>query len=95
MVKTCRLGSTVPGGVDWKRHVSDNLPSLVEGDDQRIAQCMQNLITNGLKFSGKKVTVSASMRVEGDGTDMLRVSVRDSGRGLSVAEMLSCFNAYA
>jgi CheY-like chemotaxis protein len=39
--------------------------------------------------------VSASMRVEGDGTDMLRVSVRDSGRGLSDAEKLSCFNAYA
>ncbi len=60
-------------------------PLWVVGDAQRLGQVMANLVGNALKFSaeGAAVDVTAAM----DGAGHVRLSVRDTGRGIS-AEFL-------
>ncbi|GEM_PF-767456 len=59
--------------------VPDALPN-VKGDPRRIEQVLVNLITNAIKFSPPESSVQVSARLGGE---MVVVSVRDHGRGLS------------
>jgi signal transduction histidine kinase len=63
---------------------------VVEGDEFRIEQVVNNLLTNALRYGGGKpvaVTVSA-----GDGKAL--VSVRDEGRGIAPADHERIFQQF-
>jgi PAS domain S-box-containing protein len=76
------------------------LPDSVEGDAQHIAQIVQNLLQNALKFcAGSAVRVRATLERQGDGrqapsTTQLRVDVSDQGVGLTAEDCLRVFEAY-
>ena len=72
--------------------IDERLPAAMCGDPYRFRQVLTNLVANGLKFTevGEvvvEVTVSAA--------DQLRVSVRDTGIGISAAASTRLFNAFA
>ena len=78
------LGFTVAG--------TDALPAFVRGDAQKLRQVLDNLLSNAVKFtrSGRvELTISAA------GSDTWTFSVRDTGIGLSAAELAGLFQPFA
>ena len=77
-------------GVTLKLEIADNLPKI-QGDEQRIAQVLFNLMSNALRHTpaGGTITTSAELR---DGR--LLVSVRDTGTGISPEDLPHVFERF-
>jgi two-component system, sensor histidine kinase and response regulator len=72
--------------------IDERLPSGLRGDPYRFRQVLTNLVANGLKFTEKgEVVVEVSLQE----SDELRVSVRDTGIGISPEARTRLFNAFA
>ncbi|MBS2962339.1 HAMP domain-containing histidine kinase [Actinocrinis puniceicyclus] len=71
-------------------------PALVDGDRDRLAQVLTNLLTNALKFtpSGGTVTVATDAGPDESGHDVTRLSVRDTGPGIPAAELPHLFQRF-
>ena len=71
--------------------LSDGSPGRLEGDRLRLAQVMDNLISNAIKFtpSGGRIAVSTASR---DAHAIFEV--RDSGAGISAADQAELFNPF-
>lgn len=69
-------------------------PSTLQviGDDFRLKQVLINLVANAIKFTEKgNITVTAHMR----DNNLLQVSVKDTGPGISHKELPLLFNAFS
>ena len=77
--------------------VNPKIPQQVVGDPTRLSQVLNNLISNALKFTpkGGKISITAEfIGREGDNI-RLKISVSDSGIGLSKAQQKKIFEAYS
>jgi len=77
-------------------YVDENIPSVLVGDDQRLAQIMMNLLGNAVKFtpSGGSVCLNARLLQEKDKICTIQVEVVDSGIGISPEQQARLFQAY-
>lgn len=71
--------------------VDHGAPAQLRGDPLRLAQLMDNLVSNAIKFTpqGGRVSVKTVAR---DGNTLLEVT--DSGQGISDADQLQLFNPF-
>jgi signal transduction histidine kinase len=62
-----------------------NIPGVLIGDDQRLAQVITNLLGNAVKFTpdGGNITLDSSLVSKRDGLCRLRISVSDTGIGIT------------
>ena len=68
----------------------ENLNVIVNGDRAQLQQIINNLLSNALKFTEKgTVTLTAEYSNE-----KLRISVQDSGPGMTKEELKRIFNAF-
>ncbi|HOX25327.1 MAG TPA: HAMP domain-containing sensor histidine kinase [Candidatus Krumholzibacteria bacterium] len=79
--KRIRVGSDCP----------DGLP-MVNADPLQIAQVLQNLIENGIKFGHEEGEVLVIARAQADGR--VEVAVRDDGPGIAVADQPHIFERF-
>lgn len=64
--------------------IDEQLPSLLEGDEIRIRQCMLNLMTNAVKYTKRgSVTLGITTTKISDYAIHLKVVVRDTGVGMN------------
>jgi len=78
-------------------HYQD-VPRLIMGDSLRIKQVITNLVNNAIKFTQEgEVLVRVMLADEGPGLnkEYIKVSVTDTGVGLSRAQQHSIFNAFS
>ncbi|MDR3255079.1 MAG: response regulator [Synergistaceae bacterium] len=77
--------------------VDENIPAVLIGDDQRLAQVITNLLSNAVKFTpdGGAVSLGAHLEVEKDGFCAVRVDVTDTGIGISEEQKSRLFNSFA
>ena len=62
----------------------DDISYLLWGDQLRLKQILMNLISNAVKFTHQgKISVSAQVENEGETTVNVKISVRDTGVGIS------------
>ncbi len=88
-VLTSMEALAVEKNLGFKETVPGNLPAG-KGDEQRIAQVLLNLIGNAVKFTETgQIVVKASVS---DG--MFKVSVADTGSGMSDADQKKIFNQF-
>ena len=87
--------------VDEKDHklsvnIDKNIPHFVIGDDQRLAQVITNLMSNAVKFTpkGGNIYLDASLIRKTDEICELRISVTDSGIGISPDQQGRLFEAF-
>lgn len=73
------------GGVRLRSEVAPDLP-LLTGDALRLKQVMLNLLSNAVKFTEPGGQVTASLRRDGPGGDLLIV-VADTGIGMSANDI--------
>lgn len=62
-------------------------------DPIHIAQVLNNLLTNAIKFSNEGSTTTVSVR-DGDENDTLQICVHDQGLGIPADELPTIFNAF-
>jgi signal transduction histidine kinase len=82
------------GGFTLEQHVSPGLPRIL-GDLSALSQCLQNLITNALKYGdqGRWIGIRASEEGSKDHRE-IRISVQDRGKGIDRAELHQIFEPF-
>lgn len=78
--------------------VYNDVPDNITGDPLRVKQVITNLVNNAIKFTQTgEVVLRASLEEEATDSNRvtLRLSITDSGVGLSRAQQQSLFNAFS
>lgn len=81
--------------LEFKVDISQNIPSMLYGDEVRIKQVITNMLTNAVKYTkAGSVTLSAKgERISGD-TFRLRISVADTGTGIRKESLDDLFHSF-
>jgi signal transduction histidine kinase len=82
-------------GFEVEQGVQEGLPNIM-GDLPALSQCLQNLIANAVKYSGKSrwIGISASVHVGKVNQNEVRIGVQDHGRGISNSELAHIFEPF-
>ncbi|HEX4939794.1 MAG TPA: response regulator, partial [Candidatus Kapabacteria bacterium] len=73
-----------------------NLPVRVKGDPERLAQLINNLVTNAIKYSaGTDVLLSVQMQRLSETEGELKVTVTDNGKGIDPVLQDRLFDAFS
>ena len=84
--------------VDFELHVDENVPAELFGDELRIKQILNNLLSNAFKYTDHgKVLLTVDAEIHGDGASRdvtLIFNVIDTGQGLTQDEISDMFNEY-
>ncbi|HEY1998162.1 hybrid sensor histidine kinase/response regulator [Paraburkholderia sp.] len=77
-------------------HLSPTLDQLLLGDRTRIAQIVNNLLSNAYKFTAcGKITLNAEIQPDLQGRSILHCRVYDSGIGMDPAQVARLFHPFA
>jgi signal transduction histidine kinase/AmiR/NasT family two-component response regulator len=77
--------------------IDANIPVFLEGDDQRLAQVVTNLLSNATKFtpdSGSVHLAAKLMNKDKNGNCQIAISVTDNGIGISKEQLKRLFSAF-
>jgi signal transduction histidine kinase/CheY-like chemotaxis protein len=74
----------------------EEIPPVLIGDDQRLAQVITNLLSNAVKFTPENGAVSLIARFLGEenGDCLIEVTVADTGIGISPEQQISLFSSF-
>jgi CheY-like chemotaxis protein/two-component sensor histidine kinase len=77
-------------------HIGRDIPRSLHGDDQRLAQVITNLLSNAVKFTpeGGSIRLEAELEKEEEGLCTLRMSVADSGIGITEEQKSRLFSSF-
>ncbi|MCX2524782.1 ATP-binding protein [Larsenimonas rhizosphaerae] len=78
-------------GLDFNLTLADDLPDWVNGDTQRLRQILTNLLGNAIKFTDEG---AVSLSVCHAGGQSLSIDVRDTGCGISRADLGALFEPF-
>jgi len=82
--------------IEFKLHVDENLPAAMYGDELRIRQIMNNLLSNAFKYTAEG-EAALSFNAEDNGGEIgltLIVSVSDTGYGMTEEQVSKLFDEY-
>lgn len=86
--------SQFDGNVEFGMDVQPDLETHLVGDEMRLRQAVDNLVSNAKKFTDRgRVTVSISGEWEGK-IYALRIAVKDTGIGLTSSEQARIFEPF-
>jgi signal transduction histidine kinase/DNA-binding NarL/FixJ family response regulator len=82
-------------GLDFRVDVAADVPATLVGDSQRFAQVLVNLCGNGVKFTkAGQVSVDIAVASSTEHTVSLRVSVSDTGIGMTPEQLQRVFQPF-
>jgi two-component system sensor histidine kinase SenX3 len=83
------------GNISVERRIQPNLP-LVNADFAALSQCLQNLITNAVKYggSGRWIGIRTGVAAEGPDASEVRITVEDKGIGIDSEAMRHIFEPF-
>ncbi|MFD2229210.1 response regulator [Alkalimarinus sediminis] len=83
-------------GLDLVPLIYSDVPNNILGDPLRIKQIITNLVNNAIKFTQSgEVVLRAMLEAQKDNSITVKISVSDTGVGLSRVQQQSLFNAFA
>ncbi|MBQ7972231.1 MAG: response regulator [Lachnospiraceae bacterium] len=81
-------------GIKFNVHVKESLPRVLRGDETHVRQILTNILNNAVKYTREGfVTMNVDWELN-NGTALIRVSVEDSGCGISEESMKTLFNSF-
>ena len=91
-----RIGSKP---IEFELHIDENLPTLLYGDELRVKQVLNNILSNAFKYTASgtvKFMISAEAREQEDshGDVNLTVVVSDTGQGMTAEQVNKLFEKY-
>ena len=77
-------------------NIDNNIPRVLIGDDQRLAQVITNLLSNAVKFTGEEGTISLNAKLISEEEEMccIEISVKDTGIGVTDEQKERLFNSF-
>jgi len=77
-------------------HYDENIPQMLIGDEQRLAQVITNLLSNAMKFTTAYGSISLEVILLENKDDLckLQVKVSDTGIGISEEKMAKLFESF-
>ncbi len=97
----CRVKSVVAIKMQDKRQhfsveIDEEIPDILFGDDQRLAQVITNLLSNATKFTPEdgNITFNATLLSLQNDKCVIQMHVRDSGIGMTEQEQSKLFNIF-
>ncbi|MEA1967088.1 MAG: response regulator [Thermodesulfobacteriota bacterium] len=95
-VKALLKVKTDEKGLEFKTHISKNIPEHLIGDGGRIRQILINLAGNGIKFTEKgHVKISAALVKEDNEKAVLKFEIKDTGPGISESFQKNIFKKFS
>ncbi|GBU21686.1 histidine kinase [Fibrobacteres bacterium R8-0-B4] len=86
-----RIGSKQ---IDFAVDIDENMPSKLYGDELRIKQILNNVLSNAIKYTKEgRVKLSADCVTDNDGVT-LRFTVEDTGQGMRPEDKEKLFSEY-
>jgi signal transduction histidine kinase len=78
-----------------ERDIEPNLPPIL-GDLPALSRCLQNLITNALKYGGEQRWLGVQARIANDGLHgkEIQISISDHGIGIDSRDLPHIFEAF-
>ncbi len=92
-MRTWRAKMTAKG-LEFKVGMADDVPESLPLDNFRVRQCLDNMLSNAVKFTQKGRVILAARKVEHAGRPHLALIVQDSGIGMTPEQQRKIFNAY-
>ena len=89
-----RIGSKQ---IEFVLSVDENTPAILIGDDLRIKQILNNLLSNAFKYTSEgvvRLSVSAKAGSEGKNETILVFRVSDTGQGMTEEQLAMLFDEY-
>jgi len=82
--------------LNLKIDIDGNIPEKLIGDDQRLTQVVTNLLNNSIKFTPENgnINIKAEYMGEEDGACILKISVKDTGIGISGEQQRNLFQPF-
>jgi PAS domain S-box-containing protein len=84
--------------IEFILKIDENTPLYLSGDELRIRQVLNNLLSNAFKYTEKgtiQLAVSAEMGPETDDRFFLVLSISDTGQGLEKGQIDKLWDAYS
>jgi len=81
----------------FELHIDENMPAQMSGDELRVKQIMNNLLSNAFKYTSEgtvKLIVSTEESAEKDDKVILVISISDTGQGMSEEQLDRLFDEY-
>ncbi|MDR1132903.1 MAG: response regulator [Synergistaceae bacterium] len=86
-----RIGSRP---IEFKLHIDPAIPSALHGDDMRVRQILNNLLSNAFKYTKRgRVTLRVGWKPDNGGATLVFI-VSDTGIGIRMADMAKLFSKY-
>ena len=81
-------------GIMFEIHVKETLPKVLRGDETHVRQVFTNILTNAVKYTQRGyVAMNVDWELQ-NGLALIRVSVEDTGCGISEEHMKTLFNSF-
>jgi signal transduction histidine kinase len=81
----------VDNGLQFYYEVSDDMPRFMVGDEERIAQIIENLVTNAVRFTEAG---SVHLHIDRVEDERWQIHVRDTGKGIPYEYQKNIFEPY-
>ena len=82
-------------GLEFAYYIAPEIPSLIKGDPGRLRQILVNYINNAIKFTSKgEIDINISLERETEDNITLKFKVRDTGIGISSADVKKLFQSF-
>ena len=94
---TCQLNIMRIGGklIEFNLMVDENLPEYLMGDELRLKQIINNILSNAFKYTDEgTVTMTAHAEKIDDDNFMLNLEVKDTGQGMTQEQLANLFDEY-
>jgi len=80
-------------------HIDANIPKILYGDEQRLAQVITNLLSNAVKFTPDKGSINIDSSLldldEETGICTVQIKVKDTGIGISSEQQSKLFKSFS